>query len=532
MADAQAQDVIVIGAGMGGSILAAQCGRAGLRTLVLEKGSTPKSVPPRKSLVDKLIGKYDAKGGERWPSELLMRRKPNSRVRVANPILGIGPGGSARIYGAALGRAQREDFEHDFQPQGWLETETERALPNSWPVTYEELLPYYREAEELLGLVGTHDPLDPDDDAPLGTPPPLSPAHQTLVKRLEANGRHPYRMRVGIAYKPGCNECQGVTCQRDCKAHGFNRALLPAIERQAPVSVALGVTIENAQRRAQGEWCITYRDETGDECMVSAPRLVLAAGALNTPRILQAFPSLTGGRVPQMVGRGIMFHAGEMFAVAPPADADLYGQRKVLAFRDHYMDDGVPLAECQSLGMVAKAGMITDFVVDRARLAGLDLGRLGRLVMRPVGIIAEQRFQGQELFTAAVQDLPYLDNFVSSEQDQDGNNRIAITYRVRKEMKVRMKRFRALMKEAFAPLPVWFLTPPGEPNLGHPMGSCRMGGDPEHSVVDGFGQVWGQEGLYIADASVFASSLGINPALTVAALALRTAQRVIGEWEG
>jgi len=55
-----------------------------------------------------------------------------------------------------------------------------------------------------------------------------------------------------------------------------------------------------------------------------------------------------------------------------------------------------------------------------------------------------------------------------------------------------------------------------------------MGSDPEHSVVDGFGQVWGQEGLYIADASIFASSLGINPALTVAALALRTAQRLTG----
>jgi len=529
MADAQELDVIVIGAGMGGSVLAARCGQAGLKTLVLEKGATPKFVAPQKSIVDKLLGKYDAKGGERWPTELLLRRRPGGKARVANPILGVGPGGSARIYGAALGRAQREDFEEDFQPQGWLKNEAERALPNIWPVTYSEMLPFYREAEAMLGLVGTHDPLDPDDDAPLGAPPPMSPAHHALFERLEANGRHPYRMRVGIAYKPGCSECQGITCQRNCKAHGFNRALLPAMERQAPVSMALGVSIKDASKGTQGEWRVTYSDETGDQYVVTAPKLVLAAGALNTPRILQAFPSLTGGRVPHMVGRGVMFHAGEMFAVNPPDGNELYGHRRVLAFRDHYLDDGAPLAECQSLGMVAKTGMIADYVVDRARMAGFGLGRLdklGRLAMRPVGTVAEQHFAGQELFTAAVQDLPYFESFVGSEKDSDGNDRIAITYRVRKEMSARMKRFRALMKEAFAPLPVTFLAPAGEPNLGHPMGSCRMGSDPEHSVVDGFGQVWGQEGLYIADASIFASSLGINPALTVAALALRTAQRL------
>jgi len=513
---------------MGGSVLAARCGEAGLRTIVLEKGSDPTNLPPKRSLIDKLIGTHDPRGGERWPAELLLRRSEGSAARPASPILGIGPGGSARIYGSALGRAQRADFENDFQPLQWDDAADEQALPNGWPTAYSEMLADYREAEGVLGLVGTHDPLDPDDDAQLGMPPELSPAHEEIVERLRANGRHPYRMHVGIAYKPGCTECQGVTCPRDCKAHGFNRALVPAMERQAPVSLEKGVTLSSVEKGANGEWRVTYDDGTGEEVSVAAPKLVLAAGALNTPRIIEAFPALTGGSVPPLVGRGLMFHSSEIFAVTPSDPDALYGQRKVLAFRDHYLDKGMPMAECQSLGMVGKAGMIAEFLNNRARLAGLDLGRVGKLAMRPVGMIAEQQFAGSELFTAALQDLPYSDNRVTTETDSEGNDRIAITYRVRDEMKQRVLRFRELMKDAFAPLPVRFLSPAGEPNLGHPMGTCRMGTSPEHSVVDGDGQVWGQEGLYIADASVFASSLGINPALTVAALALRTARRITG----
>ncbi len=53
------------------------------------------------------------------------------------------------------------------------------------------------------------------------------------------------------------------------------------------------------------------------------------------------------------------------------------------------------------------------------------------------------------------------------------------------------------------------------------MGTCRMGSDPAHSVVDPHGQVWGQTGLYVGDTSVFPSSGGAGPSLTVAALGLR-----------
>ena len=511
---------------MGGSIVAARCAEAGKRVLVLEKGSAPKTVPRRKGIVARLLDEYDARSGERWPEELMVRREEGSKYREVNPLLGIGPGGSARLYGAALGRAQRADFERDFQPRDWNGGDG-RALTNSWPVSYDEFLTAYRVSEDLLGLVGTRDPLDPEDDANLGTPPPLSPAHEAIVARLKANGRHPYRMHVGIAYKPGCSECQGSTCPRDCKAHGFNRALSPAMESQLPVTLEQDINLVEIGRGGAG-WAISFVDAKGIEQRAEATALVLAAGALNTPRILQDTRSIWKDRVPELIGRGLMFHASEIFSVRPPDPAQLFGPRKVIAFRDSYLDGDMPLAECQSLGMVAKSGMIAKFLKNRLRLSGLDLGKYGSLATRPAGEIAERIYQGAELFTGALQDLPYEQNRVSTVVDEAGHNRIAITYRPSDELIERICRFRELMTEAFAPFEVRFLSAMGEPNLGHPMGTCRMGRDSDHSVTDEYGRVWNQDALYIADASVFPSSLGVNPALTVAAHAVRVANAIGG----
>lgn len=510
---------------MGGSIVAARCAEAGKRVLVLEKGSGPVAVPRRKGLMARALNEYDNRSGERWPEELWVRRKHGAAYREVNPLLGLGPGGSGRLYGAAMARGHRKDFECDFQPSQWGGG-SEAALNNSWPVSYDAFLPAYREAEKLLGLVGTRDPTDPDDDAELGVPPKLSPAHEGIVEQLVANGRHPYRMHVAIAYKPGCSECQGSTCERDCKAHGFNRALQPAMARQAPVDLVAGTVLDTIEKSADG-WSVGYTDAQGEAHNVTAKTLVLAAGALNTPRILQGQPAIWGDDpMPYLIGRGLMFHASDIFAVSPPDPARLYGARKVLAFRDHYFDGAMPLAECQSLGMVAKAGMISNFLNNRLRLAGIDLGKFGKLAVRPAGMIAERLFAGAELFNGVLQDLPYIDNRVVAEIDQEGRERIAITYRPRAEMITRIKRFRRLMSEAFSPLDVRFLSATGEPNLGHPMGTCRMGDDPAQSVVDEAGQIWNRPGLYVADASVFPSSLGINPALTVAAHALRVAQAI------
>lgn len=515
---------------MGGSFAAAQCAQAGLNTLVLEQGHDPKTIPDRRGILARAFGRRIDSSGERWNEPVTLHREENRKPREVSLGFGIGPGGSARVYGAALGRADRRDFEVDFQPDTWGQPGT-HALPNDWPVDFDEFTAFYRDAEARLGLVGTQDPLNPNADVWLKPPPPISPAHQALFDRLKANGRHPFRMHVGIAYKPGCSECQGSTCYRDCKAHGFNRVLKPALEGNAPASLRAESTVKRLSRPSNRFWQVECVDHEGNETSIKTRFVILAAGALNSPRLLQNSPQLWNGKVPSLVGAGLMFHAIEMFAVKPPSQYEIFGPRKVIAFRDHYFENGAPMAECQSLGMVPKAGLINAFLNDWMRSKGANLGPAGRLVAAPIASFAERIFGGQEMFTAAIQDLPFEGNEVRTQAHADGD-RISITYFARPEIKTRVKQFRKLIREAFDPLKVTFLSSPGVPNLGHPMGTCRMGKDPSHSVVDPDGQVRGQKGLYIADASVFPSSLGINPALTVAAHAIRVGQIIAKQTDG
>ncbi len=516
---------------MGGSIVASRCGDAGLKVLVLEKGGVPRWDGRKKGLLARLRSNGDEDTGERWPTPLLLRSHENATYREAANGLGIGPGGSGRIYGAALGRAARIDFEQDFQPAQWVKNYSGDApLPNSWPIAYDDFLAAYREAERILSPAGTRDPLDPDDDAALAAPPPISAAHKSVVAQLERNGRHPFRMHVGIAYKPGCTECQGSSCPRGCKAHGFNRALQPAISRQADIALEIEASAHSIDRTPDGGWTVRYESGDGEVREAAATSVVLAAGALNTPRLLERSAHLWNGAAPQLLGRGLMFHAAEIFAVSAPEGTVFSGPRKVIAFRDHYCDGDMPLAECQSLGLVSNPALVRAFLRNAAQRAGLPVGAFGKIVLRPAGEIGFRLYEGSEMFTAAIQDLPYAESRVTSVRDDEGRERIAVTYRAHREFVERIERFRNLMREAFAPLKVRFPTVAGEPNLGHPMGTCRMGSSPDLSVVDPSGQVWQQPGLFVADASVFPSSLGINPALTVAAHSIRVADALLAQF--
>lgn len=526
-------DVVVVGSGMGGAMAASVLARAGLSTIVLESGEAHFGSPRRATLAEKFKAKIFSKPkadpvSERWPDPLLMRKSSGKAYREISSVVARIPGGSGQVYGAALARPKRSDFEQDSQPQAWLPG-AQPALPNAWPINFDEMLAYYRRAEQILRVAGTPDPLDQDDDAALRAPPPVSPTIAKLARALEANGRHPYRMHVGIDYLPGCKECQGERCARLCKSDTFNRALQDDLHAKR-VQLRTGTSISEIIPRADGGYDLYAVSSDGKAETISTRRVLLAGGALNTPLILQRSPKLwTSGEVPALVGAGLMFHFSDMFAVMGAKSKEpAHGALKVLAFRDHYTENDMPMAECQSLGMPSSPWMIAKYLEGEASEIGLGRLPMLRLATDLIGAIADRFFRNVPLFTASVEDLPYAQNRVDGVGASivPGLSRVAVTYDVPAELRLRAKRFRKLMREAFAPFPVRFLKRLGAPNLGHPMGTCRMGRDPATSVTAPDGSVWGHEGLYVVDASVFPSSLGINPALTVAANAMRVAEAI------
>jgi len=533
-ADADEWDVIVVGGGLGGSFAALRLAERGLKVLVLESGNLSEPPARRRGLLARIARKLRGTvlAGPEWPDTVTRyKRDPARRARRIRPVLGQGPGGSSALYGGALGRLRRADMEGQESDQ----LNGMASLPEAWPIDFEELRAYYRAAEAVMRVVGERDPLDDDDDSAPSPPPSLSKRDARIVEDLERAGMHPYRLRVGIDYVPGCGECLGERCPRLCKADGYSRALLPGLETER-IELELGMVISQVVPVGT-MWRVSGRGDDGTDRDFLSRSVIVAAGALNTPLILDRSEGLWRDSArPEMIGRGLLFHISDIVFVSPrrkPGPGETNGPSKAIAFRDLYGSEHRG-GEVQSYGPHVTTGLIMNGL--RALLYDLGLEQFGlaAALAWPFAVLAARVARSGVLFATIQPDPPFAENRVWEETKSAGTPPgeparrapIAFTYSVSPELRARSRRKRQFLAAAFAPNRVLFLLPAGTPNLGHPMGTCRMGSDPALSVVDPHGQVWGHPGLYIGDAAVFPSSGGVGPSLTVAALGLRLADHV------
>lgn len=511
-------DVIVVGGGLAGSIAALTVAHAGYSVGVIECGPSRSQGPAPgpgtlRKITARLAGHVLPRPG-RWPVPLM---RDMGRGRSAKPmaaVLGFGPGGSSTVYGAALSRYRRSDFAPLRIPG---------ALPREWPIAYDELRPFYARTEQLLRVAGSPDPLDPDDDAVLRPPPPLGPRDTALAAAMQEAGLHPYRLHVGIDYLPGCSECLGDACPRDCKADGNNRAL-----QQAVAIGALLIHDETVVRLEPAPEGVQVVSRIGGPTATTgagrkrlARHVILAAGALNTPLVLARSSALwRDGSPPPLLGCGLMFHITDILGLQPRRDVANYGPQKTLAIRDLY-----EVGEVQSMAMRVRAAPIASYL--RAEVERLGFGWLGgglEALRLPAAVAA--KFLGRAATFATVQeDYAYAANRVWEDSGQP--ERIRFRYEVPDELRERSSCGRRVIRERLGHLRPFFLTPLATPNWGHPMGTCRMGRDPAVSVTDSEGRVWGVPNVVVADAATLPTSGSTNPALTVSANALRIAESLV-----
>lgn len=176
--EASEWDVIVVGTGMGGSTVGYALAQRGLRVLFLEKGlflqrSANRDDCPRGTEEDQRPAARLRRGC--WPLPIQGKTSADGNLEFFPP-LGCGSGGSTNLYAAQLERLAPCDF----TPRANYPNVHDSALPEAWPITYAELLPYYRRAEQLYRVRGTQDPLNPDPDSPLRESPPLSARDQNI----------------------------------------------------------------------------------------------------------------------------------------------------------------------------------------------------------------------------------------------------------------------------------------------------------------------------------------------------------------
>src|SRR5438093_10559051 len=231
----QQWDAIIVGTGMGGATLGYALARAGQRVLFCEmgksewdnpratRGTYPEIFFPHPE-VPKPEHRDILSNAGRYCDQV--KDRSTTRPRTFIPFVGSGTGGSSALYGMAMERFSPADFE----PKRCHPDAAETTLPERWPISYAELAPYYKAAEDLYRVRGAADPLrEAQVQDPLRPPPPLTPLGIELFSFFKRKGLHPYRLPMACEFVPGCTCCQGYLCDRNCKNDSSRVCLEPAM---------------------------------------------------------------------------------------------------------------------------------------------------------------------------------------------------------------------------------------------------------------------------------------------------------------
>lgn len=517
-------DVVIVGTGVGGSSAGYALARKGKRVLFVEQGHF------QHARADKGTGELPF-GVEDDPTVRLMRGEWPRKVQGktdAGPLafhapLGCGTGGTSTLYAAQLERM----LPADLAPRRLPKDAPEVNFGGGWPITYDELRPYYREAETLFRVCGTQDPLYTDEEARLREPPPIAARDRLLFDSFVEAGLHPYRAHVGCKYVPGCQGCAGALCPRSCKSDAGTVALMPALrEHGARILPECEVLkLEADAHRVTAVHCRTPRGEL----RIGGKIVILAAGSYMSPVLLLRSRSTHWpdglANAHDLVGRNLMFHTDNFMAVHLKGDHDREGPAKAISLNDFYVDGDDKLGTVQSLGIPVNGGSVMAYLQKQEYRDPKWWRKAMRPAMRVVADTGAYMFRDAATFTAIVEDYPYLHNrIVLDDRAPDGRR---FEYRYSDELRRRNARMRdrvaSTIGKRHRTMPL-----SGENNLnyGHVCGTCRFGNDPETSVLDRNNRAHGVDNLYVVDSSCFPTSGGTNPSLTIAANALRAAAAI------
>ncbi|WP_454815240.1 FAD-dependent oxidoreductase [Labrys neptuniae] len=486
-------DIVIIGAGMGGATMAHALAPSGAEILILDKGGQLPDRPENRD-ARAIFQRGFFRPQESWY---------DSDGNPFNPGNYYCNGGNTKFYGAVLLRYRAEDFDGIAHADG--------DAP-AWPFRYNELAPYYDEAERLYQVRGRagEDPTEPPRTGDFAFPPvPDERAIAEVRERLSRVGLRPFSLPLGVDIDKwlshGRTPWDAFPDARTGKMDAETCALLPALEH-ANVRLQNHCEVRRLIPAADGRRIEAVEYLEGGELKRVTPRLVvLAAGAVRSAAILLASSPEGLANSSGMVGRHFMNHnLSAMIGIDPRFNNDSIYQ-KTFALNDFYLGDGKggpPLGNVQLLGRVS------------GTILKSDLRKVPEFVLNAV---ARKTID----FLIMSEDLPDP----SSRVRLDGE-KIVLEWRrsnmtAHEGLKVAMRRS---LKQAGFPIVLTHLFDRKTPS--HQCGTIRIGADPATAPLDPFGRAFDHPNLFVADASTLVTSAAVNPSLTVAALSLRTAKHI------
>jgi len=519
MPQANHYDVIIIGTGAGGGTLAYRLAPSGKKVLLLERGDyVPREKAnwsPRSVNVE---GQYQTK--EVWHDGEGKPLHPHTNYYV---------GGNTKFFGAALFRLRREDF-GEIRHKG--------GLSPAWPLTYDDLEPYYTQAEAIYHVHGQRgeDPTEPPASGPYPHPPVShEPRIQQLSEDFSRQGLKPFHVPLGIQLDERnprasqcirCETCDGFPCLVSAKADAQVLCVDPAL-KHPNVSLLTNALVERLETDASGRRVTgVLVSRNGAKETYSADIVVVSCGAINSSALLlrSANDRHPGGLAngSDVVGRHYMGHVNSvLMAVSKCPNPTVF--QKTLAVNDFYLgskDWDYPMGHISFVG----------------KLDGETL-KAGAPALAP-GWTLDLMARHSLDFWLTSEDLPDPENRVTI--DRDG--RIVLAYRPNNEEghKRLTARLESLMQgqkkcsvhghachQGLFARNLFLGQRIPLAGVAHQNGTIRFGRDPKTSALDVDCKAHELDNLYVVDASFFPSSAAVNPALTIMANALRVGDRIL-----
>ncbi len=502
-------DVIIIGTGAGGGTLARHLAPTGKRILLLERGGwLPRE--PQNVMAEEVFVRGRYQSADTWR---------HADGKAFAPQVHYYVGGATKLYGAALYRLRAEDFR---------ELRHHDGISPAWPISYDEMEPYYTLAEQLYQVHGARgeDPTEPPCGAPYPFPPVShEPRIQQLSDDLARLGHHPFHAPCGVMLNESdrpystcmrCEDCDGFPCIVHAKSDAEVLGVRPALEHDNVElwidAEAVRLTTDDAGSTVTG----VVVDHAGSQETLTGDIVVVSAGAANSAKLLlrsanERHPDgLANGS--GQVGRNYMFHNSQaVLALSKEENPTIF--QKTLGLNDFYFsgpDADFPLGNIQMVGK-SQAPMFRG-------------EKPGETKFAPSWSLVDVATHAVD-FWLSTEDLPRAENRVAV--DRDGV--ITIAYQATNDEPKRrlFEQLRSMLGDLgmhehhLLPHHAYLKNEIPVAGVAHQAGTCRFGDDPGTSVLDINCKAHELDNLYVVDTSFFPSIGAVNPALTAMANALR-----------
>ena len=533
-------DAVIVGAGAAGPIVARQLTAAGWRVVLLERGPwyTPWDCRKddlrnqRNSTLGNAFGPED-EGNPRVVVDLdgTTRVVAPSEPGYSNNAACVG--GGTLSYGAMAWRYHPYDFRMASQygvPEG--------STLADWPISYDDLEPYYEQAEWELGVSGddSNTPFKGRRRKPLPMPPvsPQEREHEILDKAARRLGLHPFHipmLRNSVPYngRPACMRCRwcvGFACEVDAK-NGSQNTVLPTALATGLLELRTECTVQDIvfdeHGRATG---VRYFDRGGGRWEQPARVVISSCGAIESARLLlnssnSLFPHGLGNRY-DWVGRNLQGHTYTgALGVFDEILYDDLGPGASIAVSDY--NHGNP-------GLRGGGALCNEFVRLPYQFVGMrapDVPRWGQAYKDWM----RQAYRRTVPIQGPTQEMPVFESRAALDpqvRDKFGIPVVRLSGPKHPHTlaisEVQAHRAEAWLKEAGA-VKTWLKLSGKGPSGGqHQAGTCRMGNDPQTSVVDRNCRVHDVDNVFVVDAAVHVTNGGFNPVLTISAVAYRAGE--------